>query len=239
MKNGDRVHGRKGHVYHFDGHFYPSVTTIIHRVVPDSPDLKRWKETYRSKTFKSAEEYTRYSSIRGTFIHYVVLNTLSPFTLDPGDLPALSEWQQWREMLLDDIQVAHTLWDEIDIAVKGPSHIETPLCHHGLWYAGTPDLVSNVTYDGKTSYTLIDLKTSKRPYDSHFHQLGAYTQMVESMVRKNVERGLLIYLNPQSGKAEVVSLDVGELKENAAIFNEIRNEFYSIENIEKEYGLVI
>jgi len=239
MKNGSRVPGNKGHVYFFDGYKYPSVTTIIHKVVPEAPELTRWKDTFRSKEFKNSTEYRDYSSFRGTFIHYTVLNQIAPFPLDPGDLPALSDWHQWRERMVEDITSAKELWDEIDIEVIPPVFIETPLCHHGLWYAGTPDLVARIKYEGKTEFTLIDLKTSRKPYESHYHQLGAYAQMIDSGNKHRVERGLLIYLNPKSNEPDIVSLEKDEIKEQALIFNEFRNDFYAIDGIESEYGLLI
>lgn len=238
MENGSRVPNVMHHVYFWDGFKYPSVTTIIHRIEPPSHGLMEWKRNYRpNKDFRSAKEYTFYTSMRGTFVHYAVLSTLLPFPLDPSDLPKLSNWQRWDEKLVADVRAAKALWDDIELHVEHPV-VESPMCHHGKWYAGTPDLRGIIKYKGEKKYTLADIKTSKRPYESHYIQIGAYAQMVnDSKEKHKIERGLLIYLNPGASSADIVPIEKDEITEQIEIFNSMRDDFYAIEGVVNEYGL--
>lgn len=238
-RNGDRIPG-KSHVYYFNGFHYPSATTILHKMIPEDPALRRWKQTYRDPVFKSAKEYTDYSAIRGTFAHFNILSSISPFQLDAGDLPELRKWRHWQERLLEDVRCCRKLWDMIDIEIIPPTNIEEPMCHHGKWYAGTPDLRGKVKYDGQTKYALVDIKTSKRPYDSHYNQIGAYAQMINDGVSKHrVEIGLLVYVSPGAKKPTVVVIEPGEIQDNICIFNDYRDEFYELPGIVEEYGLLL
>lgn len=235
MIDGQMLSGRKGHVYFFGGFQYPSVTTILHRVEGEPVQLKRWRENYRDPVFKNAQEYTRYTSIRGTFVHYVVLNSISPFPLDPGNLPSLDEWSLYGERLIREIANAKHLWDDSGVEVHGQTTVEQSMCNHEKWYAGTPDLVADITYEGKRCYTLVDLKTSKSVRESHRIQIGAYAQMI----KRGVERGLLVYLDPTSNMPRVVVLDIDDIRENTALFNVRCDDFYKIPGVADEYGLVL
>ena len=132
IKNGGRVPGARGHVYYWDGFRYPSVTTIIHSVEEEAPELKRWKQNYRSPDFCSADEYTRYSQMRGIFVHHVVLSQFSAIPLDAGELPSLDAWRSWGNKMVADIRKAQRLWDMLDIEICSPIYIEQPLCHQLL-----------------------------------------------------------------------------------------------------------
>ncbi len=234
--NGMRVRSKKGHVYQFDKYRYPSVTTILHAVGEEPEGIKQWKKNYRSSIFLSADEYTRYTQMRGIFVHYAVLNSITPFYLDMEELPPLSHWSLWGDKMVSDIHSSLRLWEMIDIKISNPISIEEPLCHHGYWYAGQPDLLGMITYKDKTCYTIVDLKTSKQPRENHFIQIGAYSQMVQN---PKVERGLLIYLDPLSKKPHIEVLTKNDILENILIFNEMRDEFYSNPNVIDEYGLII
>src|SRR4030042_663482 len=94
-----------GHVYTFHGHNYPSVTTILSKTASksDTAFLERWRSNFYDPRFKNAEDYVNYTSIRGTFVHYNVLNATSGVILDPSGLPPMSEWWDRKEMLIKDI----------------------------------------------------------------------------------------------------------------------------------------
>jgi len=244
QKNGDRIRGARGHVYFFDGFHYPSVTTIIHKIEPEPYALTRWKQTFVHRDFASPEEYSTYASVRGTFVHYAILNKLSPVPLDGSDLPKMSVWRQWQDKIIAEVHHAKMLWAELGLEIVPPVYVETPLCHHGLWYAGTPDVLARVKYDGETCMTLIDLKTSKRPYSSHYRQIGAYAQMInEHFARANggllVERGMLVYLSSEMKKALVEVVYKLDIEEEIDAFNVQRDKFYATPGIIDEYGLVV
>jgi hypothetical protein len=238
IKNGTRIPG-KAHVYYFDGCKYPSVTTITHRAEKEPEGLRRWKENFRMPGFSSSAEYSKYAAIQGTFVHHAILNRLSPFPLDAGDLPAMDEWVQWGDKIKSTVQNAKRLWEQVDLHVQTPSNIETPLCHHEKWYAGQPDLFGKVKFNGESKFAVVDLKTSKQPYESHYRQVGAYTQMVNytHIPAHHIEMGILIYLNAKMTKPRVEVIEKDELPEHINEFNILRDEFYRIPGIMNEYGI--
>lgn len=239
MINGQKV-GEKGHVYFFDGYRYPSVTTILHKVEPEPYPLTRWKQTFVHRDFATPAEYSTYSAIRGTFVHYAILNKLSPTPLPGDDLPKMSTWRAWQDKVIEEVRHAKLLWEELGLEISlPPVCIETPMCHHGLWYAGTPDAIARVDFEGEDCLTVIDLKTSKQPYPSHFRQIGAYTQMINDSTHEKVTRGLLIYLSKTMKKARVEVVYEEDIKEEIYEFNKQRKRFYTIPGVLDEYGLVI
>ncbi len=240
IKNGQRIEGH-AHIYHFDGCYYPSVTTIIHRATPEPESLKRWKKTFKLTGFSSSEEYTRFSAIQGTFVHHAILNKLSPFPLDAGELPAFDEWVQWSGKITAAVKNAKKLWELADIQVHTPVHIETPLCHHGLWYAGQPDLYGLVEYNGEKKRTIIDLKTSKQPYDTHKQQIGAYSGMINytHVPAEKIEFGLLVYLNAKMDTPLIVEIEKDQIKEQIEVFKETRDAFYKIPGVMQDYNIKV
>jgi hypothetical protein len=66
-------------------------------------------------------------------------------------------------------------WDWADDNELEPILVEEGMSSKKYKYGGTVDLYAKL--NGK--YTLIDLKTSKAIYDTHFIQLGAYKNLLE------------------------------------------------------------
>lgn len=229
-----------GHIYEFNGIHYPSVTTILSRT--ETKEQKQfwsdWRRKFSMSGFKNAEDYRNYTAIRGTLVHYNVLNSLHFSTLDPSGLPKISEWLSRHEILIPEIEHCRRLWNESGISqvLKGPFIIETPSYHPALMYAGTPDLIGTNTITGKR--ILVDLKTSSGERDEHRIQLGGYAAMVSYWKPEDpIEEAILIYLNPKMKKALRIKLNREELKLETQIFNEKVKEFWSIPGIKVEYNL--
>lgn len=232
-----------GHTYTFEGKNYPSVTTILH-ATEDGGGLDNWRKAFIHTDFKTADEYTRYTSIRGTLVHFNILNKIANTILDPSHLPPLSEWWDRREQLIQDVDIAKKLWEETPITIRTPIVVETPYYHPDLGYAGTPDMMGRVTYS--TSYTtpidnvitIVELKTSRGVRENHRIQLGGYAQMVNRWNPGFIRAGMIVYLHPSFKRALICVLPENELKIEIEIFNERLEAFWRIPGMKQEYGVV-
>ncbi len=228
-----------GHTYMFEGRTYPSVTTIL-QATDDKRGLEDWKRVFVSNDFRNADEYTKYTSIRGTLVHFNILNKIAHTVLDPSHLPPLSEWYDRREQLISEVEWAKKLWEETPITIRTPIVVETPYYHPDFCYAGTPDMIGRVSYSNQLDgvITVIDLKTSRSVRESHRVQIGGYAQLVNRWNPGFVRIGMLVYLHPSFKRALVCVLPENELKIETEIFNERLEAFWKIPGMKKEYGVV-
>lgn len=230
------VNKNGGHVYTFHGHHYPSVTTILSRTASpeDNKYLDRWRSNFYDPRFKNADDYTQYTSIRGTLVHYNILNATSGVILDPSDLPPMSGWWERREMLIKDIDKSVRLWNTLKLQIRRPIIAETAIFHPEKRYAGTPDLVADIGGE----LVVLDLKTSSGIRDKHLLQIGAYAQALNHHKPGAIKTGLLVYLHPKFKEAIVCEISGKELKDQAEMFNDICRKFWKLPGIKKEYGLL-
>jgi hypothetical protein len=225
-----------GHVYQFGGSHFPSVTTILSRTSSpeDNAYLEQWRKTYNDPNFKNAEDYTNYTSIRGTLVHYNVLNETTGVVLDPSGLPPLSEWWDRRTSLIKEIDKSVKLWKDLSLPIRRPITAETAIFHPQKRYAGTPDLIANVGGE----MVVLDLKTSSGIRDKHLLQIGAYSQIVNHHHPNTIKRGILVYLHPKFHKAIVCEVEGRDLKDQIEMFNDCLHQFWKIPGVKKEYGLL-
>jgi len=191
--------------------------------------------------FEDAYDYTDYTSIRGTFVHYNVLGSLSFTPLDPEGLPPASRWMHRAEKLQKDVLAARDLWENSGIEVRSPMEMEQSYYHPDLEYAGQLDFKGMVRLPGEDEFlnTIMDLKTSKQINDKHRIQVGAYTQMYNAWNSDlPVVRGLVVSLDPNKKRALVCNISEEELKIEIATFNEYLEHFWNIPGIKGEYGLL-
>lgn len=170
----------------------PSVTTVIKAMSPEPVGLKFWR---RSKTKKQQKYDMNRAASMGTLIHYRILNSLNEFELD-----------QPREALdsyppncIELCEYADAMWDEaletklLRINFDKPVRTEQFCVDLKHGYTGTYDLAGHMEFrDYGECFTVGDLKTSKRAYESHFLQLGAYSLFFD----KPPEQGLIISIHP-------------------------------------------
>jgi hypothetical protein len=227
------------HIYELDGIRYPSVTTILSRT--EDPESKRgienWRRNFSMPGFSSPDDYVNYTSIRGTIVHYNVLNSvvreLTGIELDRSDLPACSEWVDRKEMIAKDVAVCRKLFDDIGFDIQFPVSAESASYHIDKRYAGTKDLYAKI--DGVKS--ILDLKTSSGLRDKHIVQVGAYVQTENHRLPGCVEQGILVYLHPKMKKALVKVIEGPELELAIDEFNERLEQFYRLPGVKREYGL--
>lgn len=231
------VHG--GHVYEFDGIKYPSVTTILSDTAdPDETrGLDSWRRNFSMPGFRDAEEYVSYTAVRGTLVHFNVLNSvvkrLTPMSLDSSDLPNTTEWFNRLDRISAEIKHCRKLWEDLALKIELPMSAESAGYHPEMMYAGTKDLHAKI--DGVK--TILDLKTSSQIRDKHLTQVAAYVQMECYWRPSSVERGMIVSLNPGKKKAMVKIIEGNDLDMYIDDFNERLKAFYKIPSVRKEYGL--
>ena len=187
--------------------------------------------------FENADEYVRYTAIRGTLVHYNVLNSVvrgitGKLTLDMSDLPPLSDYIDRVETIKKEVAHCRKLWDDLGFDIRPPFSAESAWYHKSMLYAGTKDLKAKI--EGVN--TVLDLKTSARIYDKHLIQAAAYVQMDRSWGAE-IEQGMVISLNPKKAKAMVRVIEGDELSSFIEEFNERYRMFWALPGVRKEYGV--
>ena len=152
----------------------PSVTEVIG--ILGSPALMRWSN-WLGKTQRSYDQFMDERAIRGTVVHSLMANLI-----DPKGHP-MENYQLTRENLKAVMDIEHYAreWAK-DVKFK-PKLIEQPILAPQLGYAGCPDYFGTIEFKkSKVKYTdaLVDWKTSKKPRDKQFLQLGGYSQLLKS-----------------------------------------------------------
>lgn len=166
---------KRGHNYTLDGSRVPSVTTILNEGIP-KPQLISWA----ARTVAEVA-VNRWDELAGL-----------PLT-ERLDLLRKAHWTQ-RDKAADRGTDLHSVYEAIvlghDVAIA-PEHttaaallvkltdqldmqpvlVERPIASRHWRYAGTPDLIADLS-DGKR--WLLDLKTGSGIYDSHVLQVAAY-----------------------------------------------------------------
>jgi len=202
------------HFYRVGSDYFPSVTTIIHAVIPESENIAVWRE--RNGNWKKS---LAASQALGTVIHYRILNNLSTHMLE---LPALTMEHLDNNALMR-AEIADQMWEDLNFKIGYPRRVEDFVADMEYRYAGKPDLVAPI--DGVL--TLVDLKSSKNIYESHKLQLGGYYHAL----RRNPEQGMVVSLNTDERtnphfKAFCGMLTKEELESYADRFLELVKKFY-------------
>jgi hypothetical protein len=202
------------HFYKVGNDYLPSVTTIIHSVVPESEQIAMWRERNGSWKRDLAA-----SQALGTVVHYRILNPLATRTID---LPVFA-FEALANDALTKAEIADAMWDNLKFDIGYPRKIEDFIVCHEYRYAGTPDMVAPIN----GVMTLVDLKTSKNVYESHKLQLGGYYHALG----RYPEQGMVVTLNTDERsnphfKAYYGMLTKEELESYADKFLELVEKFY-------------
>lgn len=221
-KSSKKIKMDEGHFYpvNNDGSIvYPSVTTILSNMLPEPPELTKWKN--RRHDWK---EYLEYTARRGTLVHYRVLNSISDVLLPlPHEVP----FCEWTSDMVNEVGYAYAMFEDLNLNISHPIQTEFMIVNHKYKYAGRCDLYA--TIDGIR--TLTDLKTSKAVRDTHMLQLGGYYSALPKDDKP--ERGLVIGLNPEFKtnpqlKAHLYHFTKEDLLKFEKQFIEIAKEFHEI-----------
>jgi hypothetical protein len=225
-------------VYEFNGIRYPSVTTILSNTAPpeETASLRAWAANFYMPGFSSPEEYTRYTAIRGTIVHYNVLNSivrnLTKIQLDSSEIPPRAEWAGRAEKLAQEVAHCRGMWDDLGLKISFPLKAESANYHPELRYAGTLDLYCRI--DGVK--TILDLKTSSKIRDKQVVQVSAYTLMQRRWDPSSVEQGMVVSLNPGKKKPIVKIIEEDELQLNIDEFKERLATYWAMPSTKRYYG---
>lgn len=194
----------------------PSVTTIIK--ILNKPFIAKWANSLGWKR-QSYDKVLEESADRGTFVH----NILNAYI-----------FRENKKFNLSNPEVMNFLYETIDIF----KDFEKSNDFKPVWgeksfslekFGGTVDLYCNL--NGLD--TIIDFKTSKRFYSSHFIQLGAYIQLLEANEYNVDQVGIL---RIRDGYSELKLLQRDEMEKYIELFNKLTDIFYIVYDLNKEWG---
>ena len=194
----------------------PSVTTIIK--ILNKPFIAKWANSLGWKR-QSYDKVLEESANKGTFVHEV-LNAYI--------------FRQGKKFNLSNPEVMNFLYETIDIF----KDFEKSNDFKPVWgeksfslekFGGTVDLYCNL--NGLD--TIIDFKTSKRFYSSHFIQLEAYIQLLEANEYNVDQVGIL---RIRDGYSELKLLQRDEMEKYIELFNKLTDIFYIVYDLNKEWG---
>lgn len=194
----------------------PSATTILK--ILNKPFIAKWANSLGWKR-QSYDKVLEESANKGTFVHEL----LHEYMFKEGkkfDIsnPDIVNFIYENVNAFKDFEKQHEfkpIWGEKSFSIER--------------YGGTVDLYCEL--DNKN--TILDFKTSKRFYSSHFIQLGAYTQLLE-------EHDLLVeqvaILRIHEGVCHLKIMTRQEIDKYIDIFNKLTDLFYMVYDLNKEWG---
>ena len=194
----------------------PSVTTIIK--ILNKPFIAKWANSLGWKR-QSYDKVLEESANKGTFVHELIHEYL---------------FKEGKEFDISNPDRLNFLYENIN-AFKDfeKEHILKPIWGEKSFsndtYGGTIDLYCEL--DGKN--TILDFKTSKRFYSSHFIQLGAYIQLLEN---HDIFVEQVAILRIKNGETEIKIIPRKDMEEYINLFNKLLEVFYLVYDLNKEWG---
>lgn len=186
----------------------PSATTIIK--ILNKPSIAKWANSLGWKRM-SYDKVLEQRAFEGTLVHEVcheyLFNEGKKFdTTTPES----------RKFIVDNLR---TFKDFLDTFNLEPLWGEKSFSSDR--YGGTVDLYCNL--EGKA--TILDFKTSKNFYSTHFIQLGAYIQLLEEKDYKVEQVAILII---RDGEHKLKIIQRNEMDMYIDIFNKLTDLFYLV-----------
>lgn len=194
----------------------PSATTILK--ILNKPFIAKWANSLGWRR-QSYDKVLEESSAKGTFVHELLHEYLfkegKKFDVsNPDKLNFLYEnINAFKDFLK--YNTLEPIWGEKSFSTDR--------------YGGTVDLLC--TFNGKK--TIIDFKTSKRFYSSHFIQLGAYIQLLEY---NDIYVDQVGICRIRDGEIETKFIDRNDMDEYIDLFNKLTDVFYLVYELNKEWG---
>ena len=194
----------------------PSVTTIIKLL--NKPFIAKWANSLGWKR-QSYDKVLEESANKGTFVH----ETLHEYLFKEG-----------KKFDLSNPEVLNFLYENLNTFKE----FEKDYNIKPIWgeksfsldkFGGTVDLYCEL--DNK--YTILDFKTSKRFYSSHFIQLGAYIQLLEANDYK-VEQVAILRI--KEGDYDIKIINREDMNDYIELFNRLVEVFYLVYELNEEWG---
>lgn len=194
----------------------PSVTTIMK--VLNKPAIPMWANSLGWKR-QSYKQVLEEKADHGTFVHELLHEFMfkegKKFDISqPGTVELIKEYIDGFKVFLEEYKVK-PIWGEKSFSCE--------------LYGGTIDLLCEL----EEKLTILDFKTSKRFYSSHFIQLGAYIQLLEYNDIK-VEQVAIARVSGEGVKLKVMSVE--EMQPYMDLFNSLMNTFYMVYELNEEWG---
>ena len=197
----------------------PSATTILKLL--NKPFIAKWANSLGWKR-QSYERVLEESANKGTLVHELIHEYL------------FREGKKFNTTTSDDVNF---IYENIN-AFK---EFEKEYNINPIWgeksftcekFGGTVDLYCDL--EGKR--TILDFKTSKRFYSSHFIQLGAYIQLLES---NGLDVEQVAILRIKEGECKLKTINRNEMELYIEIFNKLTDLFYLVYELNEEWGDLI
>lgn len=192
----------------------PSVTTILKLL--NKPHIATWANSlgWKRQNYKKVLEDKANS---GTLVHEVcheyLFNEGAKFNIPVDKLSYVKNNLSTFKNFLDTHNL-NPIWGEKSFSSNK--------------YGGTVDLYCEL--EGKK--TIIDFKTSKKFYSSHFIQLGAYIQLLETFDYNVEQVGILII---HENDWDLKLLDRNEMTTYIDLFNKLSDIFYIVYDLNNEW----
>jgi len=148
-----------------DGVEYPSVTTILKADPEKKEAIRKWR-----KSHPNPDHYRDRQGQLGRLVHRRVLNQYTVRNLPPEEV----DFKYVDSEFHADVELAVSMWDDVDIDVGDHPEVEVPVRSNEHQYSGRFDLLTE-------SGVLCDLKISPAVRDAYRMQAAAYWHAVGEM----------------------------------------------------------
>ena len=189
--------------YKVEGIKVPSVTTILGRY-KNSTGLIIWSNKLGLEGKSYHAELNKAGDI-GTALHELaelhIKGEYYELPEDPIVQECFNKFKDW--------------WAEQEYEV---TFTEKSFCCRKYKYGGTADLLVN-------GDTLVDFKTSKRVYDDHLVQLGAYKFMIEEQDGIEINKAILARFGKETDDFEIRNFTKSDLNKGFKYFKVLREAF--------------
>lgn len=163
------------------GEILPSVTEIIDTL--GSKILMRWSNNLGFRRIKY-DEFMNQTATRGTICHEIIAHLIDPNS-------PIHEYSVSSDFYKEICQYETEIRKFYKACKFDPQFMERPFLSEELGYAGCPDYYGSLRFHkdlvaknnlALTKYNdaLVDWKTSKKPSEKHFLQLGGYSTLLKS-----------------------------------------------------------
>ena len=194
----------------------PSVTTIIKLL--NKPFIAKWANSLGWKR-QSYDKVLEESANKGTFVH----ETLHEYLFKEGKKFDLSN-PEVLNFLYENLNTFKEFEKDYDIKpIWGEKSFSLDK------FGGTVDLYCELN----NKYTILDFKTSKRFYSSHFIQLGAYIQLLEA---NNYKVEQVAILRIREGDYDIKIINREDMNDYIELFNKLVEVFYLVYELNEEWG---
>jgi len=205
----ERVNG----FYQIGGKRYPSVTTIIGKMKKNDGYLDDWK-----KKNENWEQLRDRAATTGTIMHSRILQQYSDAQIELANVLPISDWPPELE---EELEKRDTAWRNLDLRIKEVTVEKTIVIKRyvGAEAAGTLDARGMI----EGFRAILDLKSSKKIYDSQWIQVGAY-YLGSLEDGFDADRGFIVAL--RGDQCEVGEIEKNELVEYGDKFIDLALEFH-------------